>query len=510
MTYLHPSAIYSPFSTNWYRLTSVLTLPLSVVAFGAWLYVISSVSMPLSGSIDIGDLSPGIVLVLQPGPMAFAAVVVLLSSSCILLGRCYSSSALGSHQVHGRLVSNWIILFALSCLTLLVVDNLIVFALAFELQTLPLVLLLSARVSVRSGTVSAPAPVKGTGQAALLFLAYATVSGVLLYAGCASLWSATGSLSLRSLGLLASIVALPIPPLVCLWLSGFIKVAACPTHLWLTKVHVEASTIGSTLLAGVGLKIGFIIHLLLWSTLRLGLVDTLAVTWIGLALGAIGITGAVLFQVDLKRWIASFSIVHVNLLYLLALMPGVYSSLQDGKQLTDSLHESTLILSRTGLGTGVTLGMIGHSFIAASLFIYVGTMADLRGSRATLELSGSLPATGRSTLLFLVLANGAFPGTSLFVSEVLCYLHCSSISFVASLFTISLSAVALVAGVHVWVRLSGRGQVSTATSERATLPLHLIVLPLTFNVILLGTGTWMPLGLIKESALGMPALGASL
>jgi NADH:ubiquinone oxidoreductase subunit 4 (subunit M) len=44
--------------------------------------------------------------------------------------------------------------------------------------------------------------------------------------------------------------------------SGSVKVALYPLHVWLGKVHGECSTVGSVLLAGVGLKLGYWLHVL--------------------------------------------------------------------------------------------------------------------------------------------------------------------------------------------------------------------------------------------------------
>lgn len=41
-----------------------------------------------------------------------------------------------------------------------------------------------------------------------------------------------------------------------------VKVALYPLHVWLGKVHGECSTVGSVLLAGVGLKLGYWLHVM--------------------------------------------------------------------------------------------------------------------------------------------------------------------------------------------------------------------------------------------------------
>jgi len=51
-------------------------------------------------------------------------------------------------------------------------------------------------------------------------------------------------------------------PSLGVWLvlvGAGVKLCVVPLHVWLGKVHAEASTVGSVLLAGVGLKLGWVL-----------------------------------------------------------------------------------------------------------------------------------------------------------------------------------------------------------------------------------------------------------
>ena len=478
--------------------------------------VVSSVGLCTGGSLCsaslvVGLASPGVSMSPSPGGCLFAVVAGTLCAGCILHARSYG----GPSTELGRQADVSITVFMLASLALLLTDDVLVLGTAFELQSVPLVLLLITRGPVHSGSSSAPHPSKGTGQASLLFVAYATFSGVLLYAGLGGAWFNTGTLSLRTL-LASSVDAGEIPSgvLWCALVAGYVKVAACPTHLWLTKVHVEASTVGSTLLAGLGLKVGYYIHLLLWPALRSSVQGMVSSLWVFLSMGAVGGAVVVCWQVDLKRWVATFSILHVQLLYMIAVMTLLTPPVQDSPLLSCThdgrvSHWSSSMSLCGGMGTSVTYGMLGHSYVAAGLFLLVGTLADQRGARTSLDLAGDvvLSPGARILLLVLLLANGAYPGTSLFVSEVVAYMHAGNVSWWSTGLMISVSGVSLAAGVHVWLRTGGRGQ-STTSSSRSSLPVLLLVSPLGVTSVLMGLGLWTPLSLVKEGGLCTSLIGS--
>ncbi|MDJ0575330.1 MAG: NADH-quinone oxidoreductase subunit M, partial [Xenococcaceae cyanobacterium MO_234.B1] len=124
--------------------------------------------------------------------------------------------------------------------------DLLLFFLFYELEIIPLYFL----IAIWGG--------KRRGYAAMKFLLYTTVSGILVLASFLGLVWLTGADSfayepLRSHTLSLNSQLLLIAPLL---VGVFIKIPIFPFHTWLPDAHVEASTPISVLLAGVLLKLG--------------------------------------------------------------------------------------------------------------------------------------------------------------------------------------------------------------------------------------------------------------
>ena len=189
-------------------------------------------------------------------------------------------------------------------------------------------------------------------------------------------------------------------PLASRWLAMFrafaVKVPMVPFHGWLPEAHVEATTTGSVLLAGLLLKIGTygLIRVLVqrmpvdteyWSPL----VFTMA------CLGLVYTARAARRQLDLKRIIAYSSISHMNLMIL-------------GRFRQD------------GLGIqGAVLQMLSHGLVSAGLFRLVGVRYERYHTRLVGYYGGlaiTMPLYARMLRSF-ALANRGRPGTSAFVGE---------------------------------------------------------------------------------------------
>ncbi len=125
-------------------------------------------------------------------------------------------------------------------------QNLLLFFLFYELELIPLYLLIAIWGGPRRG------------YAATKFLIYTAVSGILILAAFLGLTALSGSSSFNYEPLLTQ--ALPLGQqflLLGALLVGFgIKIPLVPFHTWLPDAHVEASTPVSVLLAGVLLKLG--------------------------------------------------------------------------------------------------------------------------------------------------------------------------------------------------------------------------------------------------------------
>ncbi len=176
------------------------------------------------------------------------------------------------------------------------------------------------------------------------------------------------------------------------------KIPLIPFHIWLPEAHVEATAVGSVLLAGIILKIGaYGIIRFLVPLQYLFDNDTLFVC-VGL-LGLISAAYATLMtivQVDFKRIIAYSSVAHLSFA-IAAIFTG----------------------TKTGF-IGSYYYNIGHGFISAGLFFFAGVLYDRYGTRLLKYYSGlRLYAHIGMSFMLLSFANIGFPGTINFVSELL-------------------------------------------------------------------------------------------
>jgi NAD(P)H-quinone oxidoreductase subunit 4 len=272
-------------------------------------------------------------------------------------------------------------------------ENLLLFFLFFEVELIPLYLL----IAIWGG--------EKRGYAATKFLIYTAISGVLILAaffGMAALGSTDiNGLTFNYLDLNLTNVAKPTQiTLLILLVIGFgIKIPIVPLHTWLPDAHVEASTPVSTLLAGVLLKLGT------YGLLRFGL-GLLPDAWQVIAPFLAGwavisvIYGCLtaITQTDMKKMVAYSSVGHMGYI-LLALAAATPLSL-----------------------LGATFQMVSHGLISALLFILVGIVYKKTGTRNINSLSGllnperGLPITG-SLMILAAMASAGIPGMVGFIAE---------------------------------------------------------------------------------------------
>lgn len=133
-------------------------------------------------------------------------------------------------------------------------------------------------------------------------------------------------------------------------------------HLWLPKAHVEASIVGSVLLAAILLKIG------LYGVLRINFIfyNFHLTTVIVRVVGVICRTIICLFQSDLKRLIAYSRVLHITSMFLIL----------------------EIALS-TRIKAIIIIGVV-HGFVSSSLFFYSGVLYTNRSTRLMFFLQGGL------------------------------------------------------------------------------------------------------------------------
>jgi NAD(P)H-quinone oxidoreductase subunit 4 len=272
-------------------------------------------------------------------------------------------------------------------------DNLLLFFLFYELELIPLWLL----ISVWGGVNRAYAATK--------FLIFTAVSGMLILGAFLGLALLTGSVDFSLTPVLSERLTMGGQ----LWLLGAIligfgiKIPLVPLHNWLPDAHTQASTPVSVLLAGVLLKLGtygllrFGLQLFpeAWALLAPGLAIWAAVSVLYGSLAAIA-------QTDMKRMVAYSSVGHMGYVLLAAAADTPVSLL------------------------GAVFQMVSHGLISALLFLLVGIVyrktgtRDLEVLRGLLNPERGLPLTG-SLMIVAVMASAGLPGMAGFISEFLVF-----------------------------------------------------------------------------------------
>lgn len=272
-------------------------------------------------------------------------------------------------------------------------QDLLLFFLFYELELVPLYFLIAIWGGARRG------------YAAIKFLLYTTVSGILLLAAFLGVVWFSGSSSFAYEPLRTNTLPLGTQLLLLgtILIAFGIKIPLVPLHTWLPDAHVEASTPISVLLAGVLLKLGT------YGLLRFGL-SLFPEAWQSLApILAIWAVVSVLYgafaaiaQTDMKKMVAYSSIAHMGYILLASAAATPLSLL------------------------GCVYQMISHGLISALLFLVVGVVYKKTGTRDINLLCGllnperGLPIIG-SLMIVGVMASAGIPGMLGFISEFLIF-----------------------------------------------------------------------------------------
>lgn len=272
-------------------------------------------------------------------------------------------------------------------------QNLLLFILFYELELIPLYLMIAIWGGAKRD------------YAAIKFLIYTAVSGILIIAGFLGITWLSGAHSFdydaivgHNLPLQAQLILLTI------LLVGFgIKTPLVPLHTWLPDAYVEASPQVAILLGGILAKLGtyglvrFCLQLFpeAWTLVSPGLAIVGVVSVLYGALTAIS-------QKDIKRMVAYSSIGHMGYV-LVACAAGTPLSL-----------------------VGAIGQMVSHGLILAMLFYLVGVIEAKVGTRELDRLNGLLnPIRGlplTSSLLILGgMASAGIPGLVGFIAEFLVF-----------------------------------------------------------------------------------------
>ena len=271
--------------------------------------------------------------------------------------------------------------------------NLLLFFIFYELELIPLYLLIAIWGGARRG------------YAATKFLIYTALSGIFILGAFLGLVWLSGNHSFDYDSGLATALPLAqqITLLVALLIGFGIKVPLFPFHTWLPDAHVEASTPVSVLLAGVLLKLGT------YGVVRFGL-GLLPDAWMALApwmatwavISVLYGSLAAIAQTDMKKMVAYSSIGHMGYVLLAAAASTPVSIV------------------------ATVFQMISHGLISALLFLLVGVVYKTTGTRDLTVLRGllnperGLPFVGCMMILG-VMASAGIPGMAGFISEFLVF-----------------------------------------------------------------------------------------
>ncbi|ABB58122.1 proton-translocating NADH-quinone oxidoreductase subunit NdhD3 [Synechococcus elongatus] len=369
-----------------------------------WAIAAASAILVLSGSLLMGfdpavaepqqaidwEWLPSLGIHFSLGLDGLSLPLLLLSSLLTLLAIASSPT----DQTRPRLYYSLIFLAAAGMAIALLSRDLLLFVLGYELELIPMYLL----ISIWGG--------EQRGPAATRFLIFTAISGILLLLGAiatAVLSSQPFSFAFDQLQTIELPLALQLP-LLLLFVAAFaIKLPLVPFHSWQPAAYGQASPAIAMLLGGAIAKLGgyglfrfgcsFFPEA--WSLIAPSLAVLAAVTALYGSLNA-------LRQTDLQRLVAFSSIGHMGTL-LLALAAGTPLALQ-----------------------GAIAQMVAHGLILALLFQLVGTIERVTGRRDRDQLSGllnpirGLPLTA-GLLLLAAMASAGIPGLVGFVAEFLIF-----------------------------------------------------------------------------------------
>ncbi|MEO3755982.1 NADH-quinone oxidoreductase subunit M [Streptomyces sp. B6B3] len=290
-----------------------------------------------------------------------------------------------------------------------VATDVFLFYIFFEAMLIPLYFLIGG-FGDRAGEQDEEGQARQRSYAAVKFLLYNLVGGLIMLAAVIGLYVATadqldaGTFSLQAITEARAAGELDLATGTERWLFlGFfvafaIKAPLWPVHTWLPNAMGESTAPVAVLITAVVDKVGTFAMLRFCLGLFPEASDWATPVVITLALVSI-VYGALLAigQRDMKRLIAYASISHFGFIIL-----GIFAMTSQGQ-------------------SGATLYMINHGVATAALMLVAGFLISRRGSRLIADYGGVQKSAPVLAGTFLVggLATLSLPGTGPFVSEFL-------------------------------------------------------------------------------------------
>ncbi len=289
----------------------------------------------------------------------------------------------------------WLLVLETGVLGVFTSLDLLLFFLFWEVELVPMYLLIS--------TWGSPPPVGRREYSAMKFVIYTILGSAFMLVGILALYFSAGTFDMMALQKVdLARPMLPAAAIFLLLLVAFaIKLPVFPLHTWLPDAHTDAPTAVSVMLAGVLLKMGG------YAIIRIcvGIFPEVAAQFGGffVTLAVVNVIyGALvtLAQRDLKRLIAYSSVSHMGFVLL-----GIGA------------------LTPVAL-TGASLQMFSHGIITALLFMIAGLVYDKCHTRQLNALGGLAQRTPvlAVTMTAAGLAALGLPGMSGFAAELMVFL----------------------------------------------------------------------------------------
>ena len=308
-------------------------------------------------------------------------------------------------------------------------DNLVTFALAWELMSISSFFLVIYDVHKKT-----------TRDAGYIYFIFTQAGALFIFAGFGFIYAQTGNFGFEALAAIPESAKLIAFILILIGCGS--KAGITPFHIWLPYAHPAAPSHVSAVMSGVMIKMGIYgivrFYLLLEPT---SVIFGQIVISLGIISGILGVVYAIGMQ-DIKKMLAYSSVENIGII-LLGLGVGMLGA-----------ASGNTTMAAFGFAGGL-LHIFNHSIFKSLLFMGVGSVLHQAKTGASNELGGlmkKMPVTGRTMLIGSISISGLPPFNG-FISEFLIYygaIHGLSLhgaSFVFSVLAIiSLAVIGALAG----------------------------------------------------------------
>lgn len=311
----------------------------------------------------------------------------------------YSFHYMDKAAQRGRVAVNsfFLTLLIISMALVATADNIISFALVWEIMSLSSFFLVMHDYHKQA-----------TRRAGYIYFIFTHVGAMFIFAAFSLAYSYTGTFDFLSFTDLPGNIKVIV---FFLALVGFgSKAGIFPLHMWLPHAHPAAPSHISAVMSGVMIKMGIYGIIRLYATLgSTELIFGEVVLALGMISGILGVVYA-LGKHDLKKLLAYHSVENIGII-LIGTGIGMIGVASDN-----------MIMASFGFAGGL-LHVLNHSIFKSLLFLGAGAVLQKTGIRHIDQLGGlmkRMPATGKTFLIGSVSISGLPPFNG-FVSEFLIY-----------------------------------------------------------------------------------------